>query len=49
MSQGKMIFGQLMEFGPWDTFKYCVRRYNGDYKTGVLAAGNNFYACLSVN
>lgn len=42
MSQGKMIFGQLMEFGPWDVFKYCVRRYNGDYKNRGLTCWKQF-------
>jgi len=37
-----MIFGQLMEFGPWDVFKYCVRRYNGDYKNRGLTCWKQF-------
>jgi len=42
MSQGKMIFGQLMEFGTWDVFKYCVRRYKGDYKNRGLTCWKQF-------
>lgn len=32
MNQGKMVFSQIMEFAPFHVFKYCVKRYNGDYK-----------------
>ena len=42
MNQGKMIFGQLMEFGTWDVFKYCVRRYKGDYKNRGLTCWKQF-------
>ncbi len=42
MNQGKMVFGQLMEFAPWDIFKYCVRRYDGDYKNRGLTCWKQF-------
>jgi len=43
MNQGKMIFGQLMEFAPYGAFKYCVRRYNGDYKNRGLTCWKQFH------
>jgi len=42
MNQGKMIFSQLMEFAPWDIFKYCVKRYDGDYKVKDLTCWKQF-------
>jgi hypothetical protein len=42
MNQGKMVFNQLMEFAPWDIFKYCVRRYDGDYKNRGLTCWKQF-------
>ena len=42
MNQGKMIFGQLMEFAPWSVFKYCVKRYNGDYNNKGLTCWKQF-------
>jgi len=42
MNQGKMVFGQLMDFAPWDIFKYCVRRYDGDYRNHGLTCWKQF-------
>jgi len=33
MYQGKMIFAQIIDFASYHSFKRCVIRYNGDYKT----------------
>jgi len=32
MNQGKMVFSQLLEFASDDIFKWCVKKYNGNYK-----------------
>lgn len=32
MNKGKMVFAQLTEDVSFGIFKYCVKRYNGDYK-----------------
>jgi len=37
-----MVFAQLMEFTSFHTFKYCVRRYNGDYKNRGLSCWKQF-------
>jgi hypothetical protein len=42
MNQGKMIFSQLMEFTSYHTFKYCVRRYDGDYNNKGLTCWKQF-------
>jgi hypothetical protein len=42
MNQGKMIFSQLMEFTSYHTFKYCVRKYNGDYNNKGLTCWKQF-------
>jgi len=42
MNQGKMVFGQLMEFANWGIFKYCVKRYNGDYNNKGLTCWKQF-------
>ena len=42
MNQGKMIFSQLMEFGSFHVFKYCVSRYNGDYKVKKFTCWKQF-------
>ena len=42
MNKGKMVFAQLMEFVPWDVFKYGVKRYNGDYNNKGLTCWKQF-------
>lgn len=37
-----MVFAQLMEFAPWDVFKYFVKRYNGDYNNKGLTCRKQF-------
>lgn len=42
MNQGKMVFAQLMEFAPYHVFKYCVKRYDGDYKVQDFTCWKQF-------
>jgi Transposase DDE domain/Domain of unknown function (DUF4372) len=42
MNQGKMVFAQLMEFASFHVFKYCVKRYHGDYKNRGLTCWKQF-------
>lgn len=42
MNQGKMIFAQLMEFTSFHVFKYCERRYNGNYKVKDFTCWKQF-------
>jgi len=42
MNRGKMIFAQVMEFAPYHVFKYCVKRYNGDYKVKDFTCWRQF-------
>jgi hypothetical protein len=42
MNKGKMVFSQLMEFAPFGVFKYCVKRYNGDYNNKGLTCWKQF-------
>jgi len=42
MNQGKMVFAQIMEFAPYHVFKYCVKRYNGDYKVQNFTCWKQF-------
>lgn len=42
MNQGKMIFAQLMDFAPYHVFKYCVKRYGGDYKVQYFTCWRQF-------
>lgn len=37
-----MVFSQLIEFAPWGIFKYCVKRYDGDYKNRGLTCWKQF-------
>lgn len=46
MNQGKMVFTQIMEFAPFHVFKYCVKRYNGDYRTRDFTCWRQFL-CMS--
>ena len=40
--QEKWFFSQLMDFFPFRTFKACVDRYNGDYKTQSFTCRDQF-------
>ena len=42
MNKGKMVFAQLMEFASDDIFKWCVKRYNGNYKTKDFSCWKQF-------
>jgi len=42
MYAGKVVFSQLMDFFPFRTFKACVDRYNGDYKTQSFTCRDQF-------
>jgi len=42
MNKGKMVFAQLMEFAPFHVFKYCVKRYDGDYNNKGLTCWKQF-------
>ena len=46
MNSGKMVFAQLMEFAPYHVFKYCVKRYNGDFKVQHFTCWKHFL-CMS--
>jgi Transposase DDE domain/Domain of unknown function (DUF4372) len=37
-----MVFAQLMEFAPFHVFKYCVKRYGGDYNNKGLTCWKQF-------
>lgn len=41
-----MVFSQLMEFASDDIFKWCVERYNGNYKTKEFTCWKQFL-CMS--
>jgi len=42
MNQGKMVFAQLIEFASDDVFKWCVHRYNGNYKVKDFTCWKQF-------
>lgn len=46
MNQGKMVFAQLMDFASYDVFKWCVKRYNGNYRTKEFTCWRQFL-CMS--
>jgi len=41
-----MVFAQIMEFDPYHVFKYCVKRYDGDYKVQGFTCWKQFL-CMS--
>lgn len=47
MNQGKIVFAQLMELGSFHVFKYCVERYNGNYKAKEFTCWRQFL-CMSL-
>jgi hypothetical protein len=42
MNKGKMVFAQLIEFASDDIFKWCVKRYNGNYKAKDFSCWKQF-------
>lgn len=42
MNKGKMVFAQLMDDTYFGIFKYCVKRYGGDYKNRGLTCWKQF-------
>lgn len=46
MNQGKMVFAQLMDFASHDVFKWCVKRYNGNYRAKEFTCWRQFL-CMS--
>jgi len=42
MNQGKMVFTQIMEFASFHVFKYCEKRYNGNYKVKEFTCWRQF-------
>lgn len=42
MNKGKMVFAQLIEFASDDIFKWCVKRYNGNYKAKDFTCWKQF-------
>jgi hypothetical protein len=42
MNKGKMVFTQLIEFASDDIFKWCVKRYNGNYKAKDFTCWKQF-------
>ncbi len=42
MNRGKVIFAQVVEFAPYHVFKYCVKRYKGDYKVQDFTCWRQF-------
>ena len=41
-----MVFSQIMEFASFHVFKYCVKRYDGDYRAKALTSWKQFL-CMS--
>lgn len=41
-----MVFSQIMAFVSFHVFKYCVKRYDGDYRTKALTSWKQFL-CMS--
>jgi hypothetical protein len=46
MNKGKMVFAQLIELASDDVFKWCVKRYNGNYKAKDFSCWKQFL-CMS--
>ena len=41
-----MVFAQLMDFASYDVFKWCVKRYNGNYRAKEFTCWRQFL-CMS--
>ena len=46
MYSGKLVFTQLMDHLPWDTFGRCVKRYDGEYKVKSFRCSEQ-YRCMA--
>ena len=46
MYSGKLVFAQLMDHLPWDTFGRCVKRYDGEYKVKSFRCSEQ-YRCMA--
>lgn len=46
MYTGKLVFSQLMDHLPWDTFHRYVKRYNGNYKVKSFVCSEQ-YRCMA--
>ena len=42
MHVGKLIFGQVMEFAPWHTFRRLVAKYHGDFNVRTFSCLDQF-------
>ena len=42
MYAGQLVFAQLMEHLPWQTFRRIVERYSGDYRVRDFSCANQF-------
>jgi hypothetical protein len=46
MSQGKLVFAQVMEHLPLTTFRRCVARYSGEHKVKSFSCFDQ-YLCMA--
>ena len=46
MYTGKLVFSQLMDHLPWDTFHRYVKRYNGNHKVKSFFCAEQ-YRCMA--
>jgi len=42
MNQGKKVFSKIMKYAPYHVFKYCVQRYDGDFKVQDFTCWKQF-------
>ena len=42
MYAGKLVFAQLMEYGPWHTFRCLVEKYRGDFNIRTFSCLDQF-------
>ena len=42
MHAGKLVFGQVMEFAPWHTFRRLVAKYRGDFNVRSFTCSDQF-------
>lgn len=46
MYAGKLIFSQIMDFMPLQTFRYCVEKYRGNFKVRKFSCLDQFF-CMA--
>ena len=46
MYSGSLVFAQIMQHLPWDTFRRCVSRYNGDRYVKAFTCADQ-YRCMA--